>query len=342
MPNELMFSPGVDLVTDDVAMVIQDRAVVGMSSWLSDVIAAAIAQGRGVQLVTTAETRLTWPVRSRLFGHPASRWIVAVDDDEYFDGLNGARMKWNGQLFAVDLTGAAGPNPEIHPAFVVEEAPTAHLQLTVRVRHQATESLEVGHLAEKLFTRTAGGGPTGWSTSEPVTQPWSPAALTEYCRGRAPAPTWLVLSGPLGDESRPAVGTLELRRTTSGVDETVTLCVAQPGTEFPSAAELGVVIDDVADNFELISAMLMGSFGAADGTYRPRFGGVPSPIGLAAGFEALNGRPLSEALSVEGVPAALAIGPPRRPAIWYPLGNGRNPDDWDKYTKVMDNLGQAG
>lgn len=342
MPNELTFSPGVDLVTDQVAVVMQDRAVVGMSSWLSDAIAAAAAQDRGVQLVTGPETRLTWPVRSTLFSDPRSRWIVAVDVDEHFDGLNGARMKWTGDLFTTELTGADEPAPDIHPAFVVEEPPTAHLQLTVRVRHQATESLEIGHLAEKLFTRTAGGDPTGWSTSEPVTQPWSPAALTEYCRDRAPAPTWLVLSGPVGGESKPAVGTLELRRTMSGVDETVTLCVAQPGTELPSTAELGVVVDDVADNFELISAMVMGSFGAADGTYQPRFAGLPCPIGLAAGFDALNGRPLLDALSVEGIPTAVAIGPPRRPAIWYPLGDGRNSADWDKYTKVMEKLVQAG
>ncbi|MFI5694932.1 DUF6177 family protein [Kribbella sp. NPDC051586] len=337
MPNDLMFSPGVDLITDRVAVVMQDRAVVGMSSWLADAVLAATAEDRGIQLVTSPATRLTWPVRSKLFGEPISRWVVAVDDDEYFDGLNGARLKWNGELFVAVLTGDGDGTADIHPAFLVEETPTAHLQLTVRVRHQATESLEVGHLAEKLFTETTGGGPTGWSTSEPVTQPWSPAALTEYCRGRAPAPTWLVLSGQPGDDFKPARGTLELLRTMSGVDETVTLCVAQPGTGFPPVTDVGRVIDDVADNFELISALVMGSYGAADGTYQPRFAGVAGPIGVAAGYEALNGRPLAEALAVDGIPTALAIGPAHKPALWYPLGDGR-PEDWGKFQKVMEKL----
>ena len=56
----------------------------------------------------------------------------------------------------------------------------------------------LGGVAETLFTATTGSGPAGWATSEPVTQPWSHEALTEYCRGRAPEPTWLILVGTAG------------------------------------------------------------------------------------------------------------------------------------------------
>ncbi|MEV5961374.1 DUF6177 family protein [Kribbella sp. NPDC051952] len=339
MPNELIFSPGADLITDQVVVVMQDRPVIGMSSWLSDTMASAAASSRDVQLVTPVASRLTWPVRSLLFQGTYSRWVVSAADGEYFDGLNGSKLRWNGDQFVTALTGDAGQEqPEIDTTFVSEDEVVAHLQLTVRVRHQATESLELGQVVEKLFAGTSGGGPSGWSTSEPVTQPWSRAAVTEFCRGRAPRPSWLVVSGPAGDGVKPVVGTIEIRRTQSGVDETVTLSVAQPARDFPSTSEVGTLIDSVADDFTLISAMAIGAYGAADGTYTPRFVGVPAPIGVAAGHEAWRGRDLSDVLTIEGVPKALAIGPAQASALWYPLGDGHQPDDWEKYRMVMDKL----
>jgi hypothetical protein len=339
MPNTLLFSPGVDLITDRVAVVMQDRPVIGMSAWLSDALSSAKAESRDVQLVTPKTSRISWPVRSMLFNGAFSKWVVIAEDGEYYDGLNGVRLKWNGDLFVARAPAVPGePTSDIHPDFVVQEEPSAHLQLTVRVRHEPVAALTLGKLAELLFTRTTGTGPAGWSTSEPVTQPWSPDALTEYCRDRAPAPTWLVVSGQPGAEFKPAFGTLEARRTRSGLDETVTLAVAQPGLDFPTAQAMGELIDEVADNYELISAMVMGAYGAADATYQPRFLGLACPIGVGAGNEALNGNSVEKALKVPGISHALAIGPAHRPAIWYPIGEGRDPKDWEKYAKVMETL----
>ena len=50
----------MDLVTDDVAVVMQDRPVVGLSAWLLDAAAAAEAEGRDVQLVTPPGVRITF------------------------------------------------------------------------------------------------------------------------------------------------------------------------------------------------------------------------------------------------------------------------------------------
>ncbi|MET7280903.1 DUF6177 family protein [Kribbella sp. NPDC005582] len=340
MPNSLIFSPGVDLITDKVAVVMQDRPVVGMSAWLSDALASAKQEGRDVQLVTPKTSRITWPVRSMLLNGLYSKWVVTTDDGEYFDGLNGVRLKWNGELFLARTPQQPGQEQtsDLHPDFVVEEVPVGHLQMTVRVRHAPVASLIVGGVAERLFKATTGGGPAGWATSEPVTQPWSPEALTDYCRGRAPQPTWLVLSGQPGPEFKPAVGTLETRRTQSGLDETVTLSVAQPGLELPDVAFVGELIDEIADNYELISAFVMGALGAPDGTYQPRFVGMASPIGIGAGNEALATSSVTEMLNVEGVRGAMAIGPAHTPALWYPIGNGHDPKDWQTYANVMKKL----
>jgi hypothetical protein len=339
MPNDLTFSPGVDLITDRVAVVMQDRPVIGMSAWLSDALTAAKVAGRDVQLVTPKSSTLTWPVRSTLFNGLNAMWVVTGEDGEYFDGLNGVRLKWNGEQFLARSTAKPGEQTsDLHPDFVVQEDMFGQLQFTVRVRHKPVESLVLGRVAERLFTATTGTGPAGWATSEPVTQPWSPEALTEYCRDRAPDPTWLILAGQPGDEFRPAVGTLEARRTQSGLDETVTLAVAQTGMDFPDVNKVGVWIDEIADNFELISAMVMGSYGAADGTYQPRFVGMASPIGIAAGNEAVRASSVAEMVKVEGISKALAIGPSHAPAIWYPIGNGRDPRDWEKYATLMKKL----
>lgn len=339
MPNDLIFSPGVDLITENVAVVMQDRPVIGMSAWLSDALTSAKMAQRDVQLVTPKSSRLTWPVRSTLFKGAFSKWVVTGADGEYFDGLNGVRLKWNGDMFLARSAVKPGEqSSDLHPDFVIQEDPFGQLQFTVRVRHKPVDSLVLGRVAERLFTAATGNGPAGWSTSEPVTQPWSPEALTEYCRDRAPEPTWLILAGQPGAEFRPSVGTLEARRTKSGVDETVTLAVSQPGMEFPSMHKVGEWIDEVADDFELVSAMVMGSYGEADGTYAPRFVGMACPIGMAAGNEAVRASSLNEMLTVEGISKALAIGPAHAPAVWYPIGDGRNPRDWETYATLMKKL----
>ncbi|TDD58552.1 hypothetical protein E1263_18735 [Kribbella antibiotica] len=339
MPNDLTFSPGVDLVTEKVAVVMQDRPVIGMSAWLSDALTSAKMAGRDLQLVTPKTSALTFAVRSSIFKGAYSKWVVTDDDGEYFDGLNGVRLKWNGEMF---LARAARQNGEgtsdLHPDYAIQEAPFGQLQFTVRVRHQAVESLMIGKMAERLFTSATGSGPAGWSTSEPVTQPWSPEALTEYCRDRAPQPTWLTLAGQPGKEFKPSVGTLDIRRTMSGVDETVTLAVTQPGMDFPDVNQVGEWVDDIADNYELISAMVMGSYGEADGTYKPRFVGMACPIGVGAGNEAVRSSSVAEMVKVPGISRAIAIGPSHAPAIWYPIGNGRDPKDWEIYAALMKKL----
>jgi hypothetical protein len=343
MPNRLIYSPGVDLITEKVAVVMQDRPVVGMSAWLSDVLTSAKMENRDVQLITSTDTKLTWPVRSMMFAGLYSRWVVTAKDGESFDGLSGSRLKWDGEMFvARSLARPGEQNSDLHPEFVVQEQPFGHLQLTVRVRHKPVAGIVLGQVAERLFTATTGAGPAGWATSEPVTQPWNRTALTDYCRDRAPDPTWLVLAGQPGPEFKPAIGTLELRRTKSGLDETVTMAVAQPGMDFPSLTSIGDLIDDVADNAELISAMVMGANGAADASYLPRFGGVACPIGLAVGNEAVQASSVAELLKVEGIDNAMAIGPAHAPAIWYPIGGGRGPGDWEKYAAVMKKIVPAG
>jgi hypothetical protein len=62
------------------------------------------------------------------------------------------------------------------------------------------------------------------------------------------------------------------------------------------------------------------------------------PIGVAAGNEAVRASSVAEMVKVEGISRALAIGPAHAPAIWYPIGNGRNPKDWETYATLVKKL----
>ena len=76
MPNPVELSPAIDIRTDKVVVIMQDRPVVGMSAWLVDALAAAEAEGLGVQLVTPATTRLTFAVRTTLFSGRDSEYAL--------------------------------------------------------------------------------------------------------------------------------------------------------------------------------------------------------------------------------------------------------------------------
>ena len=78
MPNELTFSPGVDLITDKVAVVMQDRPVIGMSAWLSDALTSArsapVAAGSRLARVSRVS-----PLRT-ICAAPSSRGVSAAGD----------------------------------------------------------------------------------------------------------------------------------------------------------------------------------------------------------------------------------------------------------------------
>ena len=210
---------------------LQDRAVVGLSGWLRDAARAAVAEGRELQLVTPARTRLTQPARTEIFRRRACRWVVRdPDTDELYDGLRGARLAWDGERFAPVLT-EPGDRPAPSPTWLAETELTACLQVVARVRHQPLDSAVVGTATEWLFRELSGAAPLGWGTEEPVSQPRRPDHVTSFCRRRMPDPSWLVVVG-----GGTAIGSIEVHHRPAGLEETVT---ALGGTAGARAAGAG-------------------------------------------------------------------------------------------------------
>jgi hypothetical protein len=338
MPNPVELSPAIDLRTDKVVVIMQDRPVVGMSAWLVDALAAAEAADLGVQLVTPATTRLTFAVRTTLFSGRDSRWVVTEPNGEgAYDGLGGSKLKWDGQMFQAVAAGEQD-KVDMSPTFVaVDLELPSQLLITARVRYQALETTVVGKAAEQLFKDLTGDEPAGWGTAEPVSQPWNVNQLTAYCRRRAPKPTWLSVVG--GKDGLSAMGAVEIHRRPAGLEEVINVAVATPdGLPTPDAVQ--AIAERLANSFTLVSFFAQGAHGGTDTNAMPHWVGVPAPMAMAVGNDALRGEGMAKALDMTGVAeiTPVKIGPTAAPVVWYPIGDGKNQLDWNIYSALLGRL----
>jgi hypothetical protein len=325
--------PAVDVLTDRVAVVLQERPVVPLTAWLADAARTCAGAGRGLQVVTPPSARLTTPLRFALDG-PDTRWVVRDQGGgSCYDGLSGRLLRWDGAAFVP--APAEGPGGRaLAPAFA-EPAPAAGWQLVldVRVRHTATATARLGGALEALCVALTGEPPRGWGTAEPATEPWDPGRLTALARRRAPDPTLLVV---VGGADRQAVGTLRVTRAASGVGEALTLVVGHPARvpldALPEAAEA------VAGRAALVSMLAQLRPGRADTTWEPRLRGLPVPVGMAVGPEEVGRLGLDHALAAPA-PAARPLGQDRHPAVWFQLGDPSTPDGWEHLAAVLRHLG---
>lgn len=67
--------PIVDALTDSTAVVIADRPVLALTTWLADVLRITTAANRALHIVTPPHVRLTLPLRTALGGAP-NRWVI--------------------------------------------------------------------------------------------------------------------------------------------------------------------------------------------------------------------------------------------------------------------------
>src|SRR5690606_17916839 len=74
-------------------VVIEDRPVVPLSTWLADALATHARQGHALQLVTPSDSLLTTPL-ANLMTAPLARWAVA-DGSGFRDGFSGRPLHWD-------------------------------------------------------------------------------------------------------------------------------------------------------------------------------------------------------------------------------------------------------
>jgi hypothetical protein len=307
--------PAVDALTPKAMVVLQERPVMPFTTWLAEGLRLCSETGRGLQVVTPPESRITMPLRLVLTG-PNSRWVVRADGGHY-DGLTGVPLLWDGDAYVVDPQARAyAPNYTTPPAGPIG----AQLTLTFRVRHP--EGGAIGGAAEHLCRSLTGEAPAGWGTSEPATAVWRLDDLGEMFGSRVSAAIWLTVVG--GGGGRPMVGTMLLSPAGDAAEEAVTLVVGYADPREVPVGSLSRVVGELAAEFPLVSCFVQLSPGLTDLTTEPRWVGPAAPIGLAVSGVA-PGPP--------GVPGQ-RIGDTRSPAMWYPLGDGRQQEGWQRYEQL--------
>ncbi|MFC7303508.1 DUF6177 family protein [Streptomyces monticola] len=328
----------VDVLTTQAAVVINDRPLVAMTTWLSDVVRKAADAERALQIVTPPGTRLTLPTRVALGGHP-NRWVVRDETCAYYDGLSGAVLHWQNGAFTPVRT--PDGNAEVAEAFttaISTDTGERQLLLSLRLRHDPAEDLTLGRALEASWQTLTGAPPAGWGTAEPINLPWSTRQLTELAHSRAPEPSWLAA---VGRPDRPALATLKVTRTTAGVEEEITLAIGYGPGETPPLDTIEALAATLAAEHGLTTLLTSLRTARADLTVPPHLEAPPMPVTFTLGTEMVEEVGLDRA---DRPPLALKparLGPDRRPALHYPLGDGTDPRAWEIFEQLTQHLRKA-
>ncbi|MFJ3528627.1 DUF6177 family protein [Streptomyces sp. NPDC090132] len=328
--------PAIDVLTEKVAVVIQDRPVVAMTAWLSDAFRAAAEAGLGLQIVSPAGTTLSPAVRDVLGGWP-SRWIVQDERDGYYDGLTGAVLRWQDGMFAPVAAPEAAEDAPVAAVFRdVADTGERQLGLTFRMVHPADDRLVLGGGLETVWRALTGNPPAGWGTSEPANLPWSPRQLTDLAHRRAPEPTWLVV---VGDPSRPGLATVRITRTEAGVEEHVTVAFGYGSDEECPVDALPALAEALATRHHLQSMLVQLRKARRDIAVPPRFEGPGVPLAFVLGAEEVRTLSGDRARRTPLPATPVALGLKSRPALYYPLpGDPSDLSGWLDFERLMRHL----
>ncbi|SMF33877.1 DUF6177 family protein [Streptomyces sp. Amel2xC10] len=329
-------TPAVDVLTATTAVVLQDRPLVAMTSWLSDALRTATVADRALQIVTPPTARLTLPTRTALRGLP-NRWVVQDPVHGCYDGLSGAVLHWrNGTFTPVrDEDGTASVAEAFRTA---AETGERQLLLTLRTRQPAAADLVLGRALETAFRHLTGSAPAGWSTAEPVNLPWSTRQLTDLARARAPRPSWLIA---VGHPDRPALATIRVLRTTAGVEEDITLALGYGENETPPLQTIEALAAELDAEHGLVTLLTALRAARRDLTVPPRLEPPPIPVTFTLGHE--EARRIGRPPRAEQPPLGLTptrLGPTAEPALHYPLGDGTDPSSWSTFQRLTRHLKQ--
>lgn len=327
LPARSTDHPAVSVLTDEAAVVVEDRPIVPVSTWLTDALATHARQGRSLQLVTPATSRLTVPLASLLTA-PLARWAVA-DDGGFRDGFSGSPLHWD-ELYGLisDPPGTSSAHSPLRTEPAPEET-DQQLLITLKADHLATPGLILGRTVELLTHALAGAAPSLFGPSEPAILAWDTQVLTDLCRNRTPRSSLLLFTGPPApvrpEGVRAFCGTFKARRTREGVRETVTLTVSHPPEEEPDLAALVPLVRELTDQDVLHAMEVRRRRGRADLTREPHHTGGLAPVGLALGVETVASLGVDHAL--DAPVRAVPVGPPMTPAVWYDLAGSGGPDN---------------
>ncbi|WP_338676750.1 DUF6177 family protein [Streptomyces sp. SCSIO 30461] len=325
----------VDVLTEQAAVLIDDRPIIAMTTHLTDVLRRAAETELALQVVTQPTARVTLPTRTALGGHP-NRWIIRDEHCGYYDGLTGAILHWHNGAFTPLRT----PDGQAQLADAFKTGDTTapgerQLLLSLRTGHAADADLTLGGAIETCWQTLTGQPPAGWGTAEPINLPWSPRQLTELARDRAPRPTWLTM---VGHPARPALATLTIRSTTAGIEEEATLAFGYSPHETMPLDAIEPLAAALAAEGGLVSLMTTLRPGRRDLTTPPHLQAPPIPVSLTVGADDIHDIGLEYATRPPLTTKPTQLGLHPRPAVHYSLSDGTDPNTWQNFETLLRHL----
>lgn len=329
--------PAVDVLTESTAVVLADRPVLALTAWLSDVLRSAAAADLAVHFVTPPHVRLSLPLRTALTG-PPNRWVVQDPDTGYYDGLTGTVLRWQDGTFAPERPEDGGT--AVAGGFMPSGPPTAEHRLTVSLRthHAPDAGLVLGRSLEAAWRHLTGAAPAGWGTAEPINLPWSPRQLTSLARDRAPAPSHFLA---VGHPDRPALATLRVTRTKSGVAEDVTLALGYAADEAPPLSAVEPLAAALVAEHGLTTMLVTLSPARRDLTVPARFEHPPLPVSFTLGVADVRAVGLDHARRPPLPHGPVSLGSAAAPALHYGMDNGTEPGTWADVETLLRHLRRA-
>lgn len=306
--------PSVERMAQRAVVIAQDRDVVPFSSWLTDVVAAQKGE-RALQVLTPPETRLTHSLWTHLTG-PLGRWVVRSGDDGYYDGVSGVPLDWHERYGFHPVGLPTDSEIQLATDFTDPEPTGAQLVLDLWLLHRDTAVPRLGHAVELLAEHLCGVAPAAWGPHEPMLARWSPERILEFTRDRAPGPSIVNFSGPLG-LGHPFTGHTRVSWRQGGVGESISMAIGFERAEDAPLGALPEAVEHLAGEglLEGMRARLFG--GPADTTKEPRWHGPAMPVGLAIGPE--HAAAIGEDQALGGPLGGTVIGRGDAKAVWYPV-----------------------
>ncbi|WP_125263289.1 DUF6177 family protein [Streptomyces alboflavus] len=330
--------PAVDVLTDSTAVVITDRPVIPLTAWLSHILRATTASGRALHIVTPPHARLSLPLRAALTGAP-NRWVVQHPDHGYYDGLSGAVLRWQDGTFTPART--EDGQTAVADAFTTTTSSSAaghQLLVSFRAHHEPHADLILGRGLEAIWQHLTDALPTGWGTAEPINLPWSTRQLTDLARDRAPEPSHLLA---VGAPDRPALASLRITRTKTGVAEDITLAVGYTADETPPLDTIEALAQTLVAEHDLVTMLVTLRQANRDLTIPPRFEAPPNPVSYTLGSTGVRDTTLTQARRPPLSLRPVQLGPTTDPALHYPLGDGTDAAAWTTLQQLTVHLEAA-
>ncbi|MFH8251283.1 DUF6177 family protein [Microbacterium sp. B2969] len=310
--------------------------VVALSVGMSDFLGRVVAADARPIIVSGEFSRLTQPLAEALSA-VGGHWVVRTADEGCYDARSGARLDLPEAVLAAPALAEAG----VHPAFV-RPAIATRMQLvaTVSTRHRVTRPVRLGGVLETAGEALAGAVPSAWGPTEPLVAPWDRDDLTERTRRRMPQGSrWAAVAA----RDRPFIGTLQIARTSEGLEETTRVWADVAGPGEPRVDSVAVEARGFLAKAAGIGMPLLGvafaAIGSPDLTLRATAAPPPEPLALLVGPPGVRASGI-DAKRWTADFGATVVGSPRLPGVLVPLGSAQG-GGWERLSEVLGTLDPA-